>query len=1276
MTEQIADKPHICLNMIVKNEAHIIRETLESIYKYIDYYVINDTGSTDNTVEVIRDYFNEKNIRGEIHEHEYRTCQCHTGIYKKYKWFHFGWNRSYALKLCEGKSDYIWVIDADDILVGDLKFPVLKEDSYLLTYGSGFTYQRAQIFRNDTNLNWHYVNGKHEYPDCNKKNYSKGFITGDYYIDSRRLGDRSKDPMKYLNDARDIEEELQVNPNDVRNMFYCAQSYFDAGDMNNAIKWYKKRIASGGWYEEIFYSYYKIANASENLGASWKEIERAYLDAYNYCKFRAEPLHNIAKIYNHKKDFQNAYRYGKMAEKISYPEKCILFIFKDVYDYKIKDELAISAYYVGKYHESYSINKKLLESDLVPKEDKKRIETNLKLVVEKLNQKNKKICCIYAGNEILGDSKIIFDLIIELSKYHKILLVGNKINLYQYNDVIIMDVEQFKAIYENKRIDYLVLLNSINYFMCENVKNIKANKTMLLQLDNYIKLISEKGLNICIYNDEYLNKIFENINNIFCIDKKIKNKIQNDYKLLDHSVIFLDKDYNKLIDEDPVVYKFKKLSEEDNGFIYLEPNHIKYLKNNMHDYEFSKQLVTEFYSSLTNEFPSFFEVHYQLAKLLYSLNDNTGALITMDNALKLNSKLNKEQASLILLKAKILTKQEKYLESFNLGNELLKKNSCPLDSKLKMQIEDARDQNIDHVKDSYLYYPKNKINTLTQQFKSDHDKKSKKVMFSMTTCKRYDLFEKTMNSFLNCCLDLNLICHWICVDDNSNEEDRNKMKKLYPFFEFVFKNEDQKGHYISMNIIHGKMQERKADYLLHLEDDWHFIEKRNFVTESIKILSENEKIGQVLFNKNYAEIEPFKKRIMGGTTVKTKDDSMRYLIHEYLEPDTKEYKDFIHKYSGFGTVAYWPHFSFRPSVLKTSVLKDVGLFINTPHFEMQYAKEYIVRNYKSAFFDTFSCIHIGKKTWEQSGKNSYALNEMNQFSINNEKFLSIRVISNNENTDGRNIDVWKEFKTRANDVLPFYVRHVPRNITNLDNFMKKILLNNSFNYVRPILNELMLHLDIMKSNNSKYLVVLKDFVTFRDRFKAKLEETLNCLINSLENSDVEMIVFENENYDNGENIKIIKCNNVFDFDSLGGYIISKAGCDKLLTYLETKQIKNKKELNENIDLQIYTLNQSIIDYKVPERKIINPDKFFKNLDGYKFYSQLDSFGNDIKCCGDLNVEELKKMCDKDETAIGFNTLGWIKNKINPVEDFIFLPMSNDSSQGLYVKIKNNICDNA
>ena len=100
--------PKLCLSMIVKNETHIIKECFDTVYKNIDYWVIVDTGSTDGTQELIKQYFAEKGIPGELHERP---------------WVSFGHNRSEALALCDGKADWAWMIDADDYVDGALSFP-------------------------------------------------------------------------------------------------------------------------------------------------------------------------------------------------------------------------------------------------------------------------------------------------------------------------------------------------------------------------------------------------------------------------------------------------------------------------------------------------------------------------------------------------------------------------------------------------------------------------------------------------------------------------------------------------------------------------------------------------------------------------------------------------------------------------------------------------------------------------------------------------------------------------------------------------------------------------------------------------------------------------------------------------------------------------------------------------------------------------------------------------------------------------------------------------
>lgn len=362
----------ICLNMIVKNEVDIIQEALDSIVHRIDYWVICDTGSTDGTQDFIKTYFLEKNILGELIQHT---------------WYDFGKNRTMALECCKGKADYIFVMDADDKLVGDFHYPVdMNADAYQLTIGSGFTYKRTQIFGN--HLDWEYIGVLHEYPSCKTKQHiHQQVIQGDYYIHSRRIGNRNKDPDKYKKDALllvdAIEKERKTNNNVLvrRYCFYAGQSFMDSGNYANAIKYYRMRIDMGGWYEEIYYSYYRIAMAKLYLGMPEYEIEQAFLDAHYFLSSRAEPLYQLAFYFRTRNKFEKAYTYASKACKLSFPDDQVLFLDKDVYDWKSKDELGISAFYIQKYQESYQLCQQLLTEHLLPDVHRLRVETNMKFSI-------------------------------------------------------------------------------------------------------------------------------------------------------------------------------------------------------------------------------------------------------------------------------------------------------------------------------------------------------------------------------------------------------------------------------------------------------------------------------------------------------------------------------------------------------------------------------------------------------------------------------------------------------------------------------------------------------------------------------------------------------------------------------------------------------------------------------------------------------------------------------------------------------------------------------
>lgn len=251
------------------------------------------------------------------------------------------------------------------------------------------------------------------------------------------------------------------------------------------------------------------------------------------------------------------------------------------------------------------------------------------------------------------------------------------------------------------------------------------------------------------------------------------------------------------------------------------------------------------------------------------------------------------------------------------------------------------------------------------------------VTLTVTTCKRLDLFTRTMNSFLKCCTDHHLISRWICVDDNSSEEDRNKMKELYPFFEFRFKTPEEKGHPQSMNIIREMV---RTPYLFHMEDDWSFTVPGEYINNCLEVVTASQEIRQCLINKNYTETKD--QNILGGIFSRTLS-GLRYYIHEYASND-EEKKVWTERHGSNGNHChYWPHFSFRPSLIEVNALHELGPFNETvSHFEMEYSHRYAARGWKSAFLEGVYSRHIGRLTSERndtSKLNAYALNGEAQF---------------------------------------------------------------------------------------------------------------------------------------------------------------------------------------------------------------------------------------------------------------------------------------------------------
>jgi glycosyltransferase involved in cell wall biosynthesis len=357
-----SDKLKIGLCMIVKNEAHIIHESLTATLPLIDTYCIVDTGSSDNTIEVIKKFYEEKGIPGEVHERE---------------WKNFGHNRSEALSLCDGKMDYILVIDADDLIAweGDGKGDLLR---ILQTTPNGIefnirqgdlSYTRMQMFKaNDT---WKYVGVLHEYPSNGKPSNKITKCPPTMYMTSRRLGGRNKVADKMKRDIAVLLKGVEDEPDNERYVFYLAQSYRDDGQIEEAVKWYKKRYEMGRWYEEQYISAYNVAKLTHDKEWVWKAHEcnpkriECLVSYMSYCratnKFSKELL--AMSLY---------------ASFIKKPTDQHLFVENDVYDWKVWDELSIIAFYCGAKHISKMASERLIADNKAPLQQMERIKNNYK----------------------------------------------------------------------------------------------------------------------------------------------------------------------------------------------------------------------------------------------------------------------------------------------------------------------------------------------------------------------------------------------------------------------------------------------------------------------------------------------------------------------------------------------------------------------------------------------------------------------------------------------------------------------------------------------------------------------------------------------------------------------------------------------------------------------------------------------------------------------------------------------------------------------------------
>jgi glycosyltransferase involved in cell wall biosynthesis len=326
----------VVLILMVRNESRILQRCLKAVEDSVDAFCIHDTGSTDNTCEIATEFLKTRK-----------------GCLTTSVWSDFGTNRTNSF---ESARDYVrdtleWdlkdcyglLLDGDMLFEsGTLRKQTLTEIGYTLIQAAGnLEYPNCRLIRMDHP--WKCRGVTHEYWDGPTSSLPKSVC----WINDQNDGGCKAD--KFERDARLLEKGLADEPENVRYMFYLAQTYHSLGRWKDSIEMYTKRYDAGGWDEERWYSLYMIAQSWLSLDDPVK-FEMEMLRAYAFRPTRAESLYKLARYFREKSQHEKAWLYTELGSRIPMSNDA-LFIEKDIYNTLFKYEKTILCFYLNKKQE-------------------------------------------------------------------------------------------------------------------------------------------------------------------------------------------------------------------------------------------------------------------------------------------------------------------------------------------------------------------------------------------------------------------------------------------------------------------------------------------------------------------------------------------------------------------------------------------------------------------------------------------------------------------------------------------------------------------------------------------------------------------------------------------------------------------------------------------------------------------------------------------------------------------------------------------------------------
>lgn len=361
--------------MMVKNEHKRFHVTLNSVVGYVKSFVMFDTGSTDDTIEIAETFCKKNNITFRLKQGDFVD---------------FAKSRNECLEFAEmfPDIDYYLLMDANDELRGGkilveqaLKYKKKPNTGFLLCQewwsGKYDKYYNMRFLK--AKEGWRYKMRVHEwlkntkYPSDEEAPPPEYLKIPGLVLYQDRTQDDDKSGKRFSRDKELLLEDYYDSPEEPRIIFYLAQTCGCLNQRDEAFYYYKLRTQFDGFWEEKFHAFFRCGELAGELGHPWKEVFGWYMQAFEYSN-RVEPMIKIIEHYREQKSWLLAFQFADLACKLEYPEYASLFVDKKAYDYYRWQLLGICGFYSGFHKEGKIGAQRALASEFKNEVDENNIK--------------------------------------------------------------------------------------------------------------------------------------------------------------------------------------------------------------------------------------------------------------------------------------------------------------------------------------------------------------------------------------------------------------------------------------------------------------------------------------------------------------------------------------------------------------------------------------------------------------------------------------------------------------------------------------------------------------------------------------------------------------------------------------------------------------------------------------------------------------------------------------------------------------------------------------